>query len=124
VAEGMRESSMVIGEGREDVDTIAASLEQIRSAVGEAARRSEEIFEGADTQAMDAQRMVESMDEIFSVAASNASSIQGVSSTSQGQGEFMAQMVESSRDLNGLAEQMADLLRRFETGRKQIRSES
>jgi methyl-accepting chemotaxis protein len=124
VAEGMRESSMVIGEGREDVDTIAASLEQIRSAVGEAARRAEEIFEGADTQAMDAQRMVESMDEIFSVAASNASSIQGVSSTSQGQGEFMAQMVESSRDLNGLAEQMADLLRRFETGRKQIRSES
>jgi methyl-accepting chemotaxis protein len=124
VAEGMRESSMVIGEGREDVDTIAASLEQIRSAVGEAARRAEEIFEGADTQAMDAQRMVESMDEIFSVAASNASGIQGVSATSQGQGEFMAQMVESSRDLSGLAEQMGDLLRSFETRRKEIRSES
>ena len=46
----MRESSQVIGEGREDVDTIAASLEQIRTAVGEAARRAEEIFEGADRQ--------------------------------------------------------------------------
>jgi len=99
-------------------------LEQIRSAVGEAARRAEEIFEGADTQAMDAQRMVESMDEIFNVAARNANSIEGVSSTSQGQGEFMGQMVESSRDLNGLAEKMGDLLHRFDTGRKEIRSES
>ncbi|HEY5659056.1 MAG TPA: HAMP domain-containing methyl-accepting chemotaxis protein [Myxococcota bacterium] len=124
VAEGMRESSMVIGEGREDVDTIAVSLEQIRSAVGEAARRAEEIFEGADTQAMDAQRMVESMDEIFKVAARNARSIEGVASTAHGQVEFMTQMVDSSRNLNGLAEKVRDLLRRFDTGRKEMRSES
>jgi len=124
VAEGMRESSMVIGEGREDVDTIAASLEQIRSAVGEAARRAEEIFEGADTQAMDAQRMVESMDEIYKVAARNARAIEGTTSTAHGQVESMSGMVEASRDLNGLAEEMRELLRRFDTGRSEMRGGS
>ena len=64
VADGMRESGQVIGEGREDVNTIAHSLEQIRSAVGEAATRAEEIFQEADSQARDAERMVKSMDEV------------------------------------------------------------
>jgi methyl-accepting chemotaxis protein len=124
VAEGMRESSMVVGEGREDVDTIAKSLEQIRSAVGEAARRAEEIFEGADTQAMDVQRMVESMDEISKVAARNAQAIEGVSGTSQSQVSSVTQMVESSQDLSGLAEEMRELLHHFNTGRTELRSET
>jgi methyl-accepting chemotaxis protein len=124
VAEGMRESSTVIGEGREDVDTIAKSLEQIRSAVGEAARRAEEIFEGADTQAMDAQRMVESMDEIHKVAAQNARAIEDVISSAQGQVESMASMVESSRDFSSLAEEMRELLRCFNTGSTEHRGET
>jgi len=46
VADEMRSSSVVIGEGRDDVDTIATSLEHIRAAVSEAAARAEEIFHG------------------------------------------------------------------------------
>jgi methyl-accepting chemotaxis protein len=118
VAEGMRESSLVVGEGREDIDTIAASLEQIRSAVGEAARRAEEIFEGADIQTMDVQRMVGSMDEIAKVASRNAHSIDGVTATSGGQAGAMDQMVESTRSLTDLADRMHSLLRRFDTGRR------
>ena len=52
VADEMRSSSMVIGEGREDVNTIAAALAQISAAVSEAAGRAEEIFHGADSYAM------------------------------------------------------------------------
>ena len=117
VAESMRESSLVVGEGREDVDTIAASLEQIRSAVGEAASRAEEIFEGADIQTMDVQRMVESMDEIARVAAANGESIGGVASVAAGQASSMSRTVESSKSLNQLSERMHELLRRFDTGR-------
>ena len=40
VADEMRKSSVVIGEGRDDVDTIASSLTHIRAAVGEAATRA------------------------------------------------------------------------------------
>jgi methyl-accepting chemotaxis protein len=116
VAEGMRESSIVVGEGREDVDTVAASLEQIRSAVGEAARRAEEIFERADTQSMDVQRMVESMQEIGRVASRNAEAIDGVAITSHGQVESMNRMVASSQSLTGLAEELREVLRRFDTG--------
>jgi methyl-accepting chemotaxis protein len=112
----MRESSMVVGEGREDVDTVAASLEQIRSAVGEAARRAEEIFEGADTQAMDVQRMVESMEEISRVASRNADAVDGVAATSHGQVDSMNRMVSSSQSLTGLAEELREVLRRFDTG--------
>ena len=116
VAEGMRESSVVVGEGREDVDTVAASLEQIRSAVGEAARRAEEIFEGADTQAMDVQRMVESMEQIGRVAVRNAEAIEGVAGTARGQVDSMTQMVDASHSVSGLAEELREVLRRFDTG--------
>lgn len=117
VAEGMRESSLVVGEGREDVDTIAASLEQIRSAVGEAARRAEEIYEGADMQSMDVQRMVASMEEIARVADTNARALEGVAGVASGQAESMARTVESSKDLTELSERMDDLLRQFHTRR-------
>jgi methyl-accepting chemotaxis protein len=117
VAEGMRESSLVVGEGREDVDTIAASLEQIRQAVSEAARRAEEIFEGADTQTRDVQRMVGSMAEIDRVAARNAEALVGVADTSRDQAGSMGAVVESSKTLTDLAEQMRELLRTLETVR-------
>ena len=65
VADEMRDvRPVVINEGRDDVNTIASSLEHIASAVGEASERAEEIFLKADTQARDAARMVSSMDEI------------------------------------------------------------
>jgi len=115
VAQGMRESSIVVGEGREDVDTVADSLEQIRSAVGEAARRAEEIFEGADTQSMDVRRMVESMQEISRVASRNAEAIDGVAVTSHGQLDAMNRMVGGSQSLTGLAEELREVLRRFDT---------
>ncbi len=116
VADGMRESSLVVGEGREDIDTVAASLEQIRLAVSEAARRAEEIFEGADSHTRDVERMVGSMDEIAKVAARNAEAIEGVASTTEAQLSSMSSMVGSSQTVSQLAEQLRAALRRFETG--------
>jgi methyl-accepting chemotaxis protein len=116
VADDMRESSLGVREGREDVDTMAVSLEHIRSAVGEAARRAEEIFHGSDSHTRDLDRMVEAMDEIAKVAESNAVAIDGVAVTSQQQLESMGEMVASSASLSELSEQLRGVLRRFETG--------
>ena len=66
--------------------------------------------------------MVESMDEISRMAADNARVIGGSTSTSKAQVASMTRMVSSSQELNGLAEKMYELLRRFETGRTQDRS--
>ncbi len=115
VADEMRQSSQVIGEGREDVNTIAASLEQISMAVSEAAARSEEIFHGADSQAMSTERMVTSMDEISKVAGSNASAIEDVARTARTQLEAVTSTLDSSEALAKLADQLRGALGSFRT---------
>jgi methyl-accepting chemotaxis protein len=115
VADEMRHSSQVITEGREDVNTIATSLEHIRAAVGEAATRSEEIFQEADNQARDAERMVQAMDEVAQVARTNASAVDEAAETSQRQGGAMASMVQAAEALAGLSEELRGTTRRFRT---------
>jgi methyl-accepting chemotaxis protein len=116
VADEMRESSMVISEGRDDVDTIANSLNQIRAAVSEAATRAEEIFDGADAHTSDVERMVSSMDEVARVAEANGKAIDEVVASTQRQVTLMAEMVESSESMAGMAETQRGALRRFQTG--------
>jgi methyl-accepting chemotaxis protein len=116
VADGMRESGQVIGEGREDVNTIAAALEQIRSAVGEAATRAEEIFQEADSQARDAERMVKSMEEVGQTSRATTASMQQVTETSRHQMAAMAEMVASADAMRQLSEALRELTRRFDTG--------
>jgi methyl-accepting chemotaxis protein len=115
VADEMRESSMVVAEGRDDVDTIANSLTSIRAAVGEAASRAEEIFHGADTETRDVERMASSMDEIARVAERNAQAIDGVVASTGRQESLMTEMVAASKCLTDLAEGQRAALRRFQT---------
>jgi methyl-accepting chemotaxis protein len=116
VADEMRESSMVISEGRDDIDTIASSLAHIRGAVSEAATRAEEIFHGADGHTNDVDRMVSSMDEIARVAQQNASAIDAVVASTQRQVVLMTEMVASSKSMTDLAESQRGALHRFRTG--------
>jgi methyl-accepting chemotaxis protein len=115
VADEMRHSGQVISEGREDVNTIARSLEQIRGAVGEASARAEEIFGDADAQARDAERMVGAMDDIARVAEGNAATIDEVSASAEGELESMGEMLQGTHDLAGLSERLRGSLRRFRT---------
>jgi methyl-accepting chemotaxis protein len=122
VADGMRESGQVIGEGREDVNTIAHSLEQIRSAVGEAAARAEEIFQEADSQAHDAAGMVKSMEEVGRTSRATTTSMQQVTETSRQQLEEMTEMVASADAMKKLSDELRDLTRRFRTGAEGVPS--
>ena len=115
VADGMRESGIVIGEGREDVDTIAHSLEQIRSAVGEAAVLAEEIFEGEDAHTRELERMVGSMDALAEVSERNAVSIEGVARISRGQVQCSETMVGATAEIEKLADSLGDVLGKFDT---------
>jgi methyl-accepting chemotaxis protein len=115
VADGMREASVVISEGREDVNTIATSLEDISGAVGETSVRAEEIFGEADRQARDAERMVESVDEIGRVALANATAVDEVAETTQQQLAAMVEMVGSAQALETLSKELRGVLHRFQT---------
>ena len=121
VADEMRHSGKVIAEGRDDVNTIAVSLEQIRAAVGEAAGRAEEIFQEADQQARDAERMVESMGEISKVSRSNVTAIDEVSSTARRQLDATGEMVTSSKALREVAADLEGAMLRFRTGEREGR---
>jgi len=115
VADEMREASHVIGEGREDVNTIAVSLEQISMAVSEAAARSEEIFHGADSHAMSTERIVNSIDEISKAVTSRADAVDGVSRTAGRQLQAVDAIVHSSDALTRLAEELRTALSSFGT---------
>jgi methyl-accepting chemotaxis protein len=117
VADQMRESRVVVGEGREDVDTIASSLEQIRSAVGEAAGRSEEIFEGADAQARDVERIVSAMDALKQVESRNAQALVQVTATAGSQESSMERLREVAGAVAAKSEALQANLRRVDTGR-------
>jgi len=122
VADEMRQSGQVITEGREDVNTIAHSLEQIRGAVGEAATRAEEIFQEADNQARDAERMVESMAQISDATQANAASVDEVAENSQRQRAGMTEVVESTRALMAHSKELRAVAHRFQT-RTEAKSE-
>jgi methyl-accepting chemotaxis protein len=99
----------------------SVSLEQIRAAVGEAAGRAEEIFQEADTQARDAERMVESMAEISKVSRTNATAIDEVAATGRRQLDAMEEMVSSAKGLRDVAGELQGAMRRFRTGAGEVR---
>jgi methyl-accepting chemotaxis protein len=113
IADAMRESSRMIGEGREDVNTIAVSLEQIRAAVREAATRSEEIFQDADAQARDVERLARSMDEIAKMASMHAQAVEDVAGLAERQQGGTDGVATSSEALATLAAELREVLGRF-----------
>lgn len=116
VADVMRDSGRMIGEGREDVGAIAASLEQIRAAVHEAAQRSEEIFQDADEKARDAERLARSMDEVAKMAAAHAKAVDEVSTLAVRQHDGTEGIASASAALAALAAELRGVLGRFRTG--------
>ncbi len=115
VADEMRLSSSVIGEGREDIDMIAASLESIRTTVKDAQVRAEAIFRGADAHTVEVERMVRSMDEISEAGTRKAAAIDRVVETSRLQGVSTAEAIESSESLVKLSAELTRVLSHFQT---------
>lgn len=115
VADEMRQSSQVIGEGREDINTIAGALAQISMAVSEAATRSEEIFHGADSHSLNAQSMVEAIEEIAKVAGDNGKSVAGLDETTRREVETLLRIFAAAEEVTRLARELDGSLNFFRT---------
>jgi methyl-accepting chemotaxis protein len=115
VADEMRQSSQVIGEGREDINTIAGALAQISMAVSEAATRSEEIFHGADSHSLNAQSMVEAIEEIAKVAGDNGKSVAGLDETMRREVETLLRIFAAAEEVTRLARELDGSLNYFRT---------
>lgn len=117
VADEMRQSSVVIEEGREDVNTIAGALADISMAVSEAATRSEEIFHGADSHSLNAKSMVTAIEEIAKVARENGQGVANLNDTMRGQLENLNEIFGSAGQVSRLATDLEASLTFFRTGR-------
>lgn len=115
VADEMRESSVVIEEGREDINTIAGALAQISMAVSESATRSEEIFHGADSHSLNAESMVTAIDEIAKVAAGNGQGVADLNGTMHGQLQTIGEIFDSAGEVSRLAIELEAALTFFQT---------
>ncbi len=116
VADEMRQSSVVIEEGREDVNTIAGALAQISMAVSEAATRSEEIFHGADSHSLNAESMVSAIEEIAKVASGNGQSVAALNETIRGQQRTLGEIFDSATAVSQMANELEASLTFFRTG--------
>jgi methyl-accepting chemotaxis protein len=116
VADEMRQSSVVIAEGREDVNTIAGALAQISMAVSESATRSEEIFHGADSHSLNAESMVAAIEEIAKVAGGNGRSVVELNETMRGQQDTLSEIFDSAGAVSRLAGELEASLTFFQTG--------
>jgi methyl-accepting chemotaxis protein len=116
VADEMRQSSVVIEEGREDVNTIADALAEISMAVSEAATRSEEIFHGADSHSLNAESMVTAIEEIAKVAGASGESVANLNETMRGQQQTLDEIFDSAGEVSRLALDLEASLTFFRTG--------
>ncbi len=113
VADEMRCSRQVIGEGREDVNTIASSLEGVSDVVSEAATRSEAILRGTDSHAVNAERVVASMVELTRRIADNSNSLERVAKTVTSQVEAATAITSQSDELGEIAENLRGAIEAF-----------
>jgi methyl-accepting chemotaxis protein len=84
--------------------------------VSEAAGRAEEIFQEADTQARDAERMVDSVGEIGRVGANHAGALDELVSVAGAQVAATSDVVDASQQLASLADDLRGVLRGFRLG--------
>jgi methyl-accepting chemotaxis protein len=104
-----------VSHGREDLDTVTHSLEQIQASIHEVAQRSEAIFHEADQQVGRVEETVAHVDGISSIARENAKATEEMRSGLATQTESMERTVSQATVLSETAARLDDVARRFRT---------
>jgi methyl-accepting chemotaxis protein len=115
ISEVMRDLGLGVGEGREQLDTILGSLEQIQTAMQEAARRSEGIFDQADRQVDGTEDVVADIDRVASVASDNVRAAETMRRGLSSQAGAMEELVRHAEMLSQMSVELDQVARRFRT---------
>ena len=100
-------------EGRANLASIFASLEEIRDGVQQAAHRAEIIFHNADGQVSKAERMVQDVDAIARVAGENSGATDDMRGSLAVQVASMERMAKQAARLTETSDRLAEVARRF-----------
>ncbi|MBI3179725.1 MAG: methyl-accepting chemotaxis protein, partial [Deltaproteobacteria bacterium] len=109
----MRESTQELAEGREDLNSIIRSLDNITVTAAKGAEVVTQISRITREQLEGAQEMVKAIDNISKVAVSNASTTEQVSSAIAKQSASMQAMASSAVELTNLSHELEAVVTRF-----------
>jgi methyl-accepting chemotaxis protein len=115
ISEVMRELSRGVGEGREQLNTILHSFEQILSAIQEAARRSEGLFEQADRQVAGTEEVVSDIDRVAEVTAENVRATEAMRKGLAAQAKTLEEILTQAKELEKLSTGLREVVGRFRT---------
>lgn len=112
----MRESTEELAEGREDMNSIIRSLENITVTALKGADVVSQISRITREQLEGAREMVQAIENISDVAVSNARTTEGVSSAIAKQSASMQAMASSAVELTNLSHELQAVVTRFRLG--------
>lgn len=107
-------SSRQVAGGREGLATANAALDEITSLVAENTRRMDEILRLTGEQVEGSRQFAEFVEQIETVAESNASATHEVSTTIEHQAVAMEDMAQSAMRLSQMAEDLNRRVERFQ----------
>ncbi len=116
VVDTMKESVSVLGEGREDLNTIIRALEGISKIAATGADKVGVISQSARDQLKGSADMVQAMDHISDVATSNAKATEQVRKVTSEQTAAVAQMASAAQELSNLSLELQAVVSRFRLG--------
>ena len=121
VVDTMKESVSELGEGREDLNAIIRTLEDISKIAATGADKVGVISEAAREQLKGSADMVQAMDHISDVATSNAKATEQVRKVIAEQTAAVAQMASAAQELSNLSLELQTVVSRFRLGRREWR---
>ncbi|MEE8409259.1 MAG: methyl-accepting chemotaxis protein, partial [Myxococcota bacterium] len=112
----MRESTEELAEGREDMNSIIRSLENITGTALKGADVVSQISHITREQLEGAQEMVKAIENISELAVSNARNTEGVTAAITKQSASMQAMASSAVELTNLSHELQAVVTRFQLG--------
>jgi methyl-accepting chemotaxis protein len=113
ISEVMRELGQGVGEGREQLDRILRSLEQIQIATQEAARRSEGIFDPADGQVGHTEDVLADIDRVAAVVSENVRATETIRKELAMQTKLLEELLGQTAELAQVSAQLDEFARRL-----------
>ena len=110
------ENSRHISEGKNNIDTTAASFQEILDTVIETERKANSIADLSSMQTDGSNKMVAAIDEIAKVAEDNAASTEEVSAATEEQSAAMQEMVHATKELEELSMELIQMVEQFKVG--------
>jgi methyl-accepting chemotaxis protein len=112
----IKESIQAMDAGRQAIDTTGGAFEEIIQTATITQTKATSIDELSQKQTEGAKSVVGAIEEISRVVADNAAATEQVSATAQQQSASMEEMAQGAQTLSVLAEDLLDMVKRFQLG--------